>query len=161
MRAVAEMQLIKHAGSLRPANQTDADKLAKVKQGALVLADIRQPRNSRYHRKFMAMLDMAFDYWEPGEVTLPDGVKIEAGKDFDRFRKDVTILAGFRHPVVNIKGEVRYEADSISFSSMDEGRFNEVYKAVFGVCWRLVLRKIPGMTESVAENTINQMMAFD
>lgn len=158
---MAEVQMVKHGGGLRPANEVDADVLAKIKTGALVLADIKQPRNPRFHRKFFALLNLAYEYWNPGPVTLPDGQQIEAEKNFDRFRKDVLILAGFRKTVVNIKGEARLEADSISFGSMDETRFHEVYRAAFSVCWRLVLKHIPGMSEAVAENTINQMLEFD
>lgn len=158
---MAEIQLVKQSGSLRPANEVDADVMRKIKTGALVLADIRQPRNPRFHRKFFALLNLAFDYWRPGPVTMPDGQQIDAEKNFERFRKDVLILAGFRKTVVNIKGEARLEADSISFASMDETQFNEVYKAVFSVCWRLVLRHIPNMTEEHAHNVINSMMEFD
>lgn len=158
---MTEVQLVKHGQGLRPANEVDAAALQKIKTGALVLAEIKQPRNPKFHRKFFALLNLAFEYWAPGPVTLPDGSQIEAEKCFDRFRKDVLILAGFRKTVVNVKGEARLEAESVSFSSMDETRFNEVYRAAFGVCWRLVLRHIPGMTEQQAENTINQMLSFD
>jgi hypothetical protein len=158
---VTAIQMIKQGGLLRPANQVDADVLAKIKTGAVVQAEIKQPRNPRFHRKFFAMLGLAFEYWTPGPVTLPDGSAFEAEKSFDRFRKDVLILSGFRTLVVNIKGEARYEAESISFSAMDEGKFHDVYRAVFSTCWQFVLKHIPGMTKELAENTINQMMSFD
>ncbi len=134
--------------------------LNRVKNGALMLADVRQPRNAKFHRKFFALLNFAFDYWEPQPVEL-DGEIVTPEKNFERFRKDITILAGYRVMVVNIKNEVRYEAQSISFAEMDETEFNELYRAVFNTVWRLVLSRVHGMTEQVAENTINQLLSFD
>lgn len=156
------VQLVKMAGGgFRPANQHDADALAKIKTGALVLADIKQPRNAKYHRRFFALLGFALEYWEPGPVTLPDGSVIQAEKDPERFRKDVLILAGYRKVVVNIRGEVRYEAESMSFAAMDETQFHELYRAVFNVLWRLVLQHVRGMTMELAERTMEEMLRLE
>jgi hypothetical protein len=127
---MAELSLIKHpGGSFTPANDADVEACSKIKNGAYVLANIKQPRNPQFHRKFFALLNFAFEYWEPDEEHM--GIKTE--KNFDRFRKDVLIIAGFRKVVVSIRNEARYEAESISFAKMDETRFNEVYRAVFRV----------------------------
>jgi hypothetical protein len=158
---VAEAQFIKQPGGvLRPANQADADALVKVKNGNLVHVDFVQPRNAKFHRKFFAMLGFAYEYWAPAPVLL-EGMTAEPEKNFDRFRKDVLILAGYRHAVVNIKNEVRYEADSISFANMDDMEFQDVYQAVFNVCWRMVLKNVQGMTQAIADNHILQMLSFD
>ncbi len=158
---MAELQLVKQPGGiLRPANQSDADALAKIGNGRLVHADIKQPRNPLFHRKLFALLNLAFEYWQP-ERAIDDKTGIAPEKNFDRFRKDVLILAGFRTMVVNVRNEVRYEAQSISFASMDDTEFHRVYRAVFGVCWRLVLSKVPNMTEQEAERVINNLLAFD
>jgi hypothetical protein len=157
-----EIQLIKQAGGgFRPANQHDADALARIKTGALVNAEIKQPRNAIYHRRFFALLGFAYEYWQPGEVTMPDGTVSEAEKDINRFRKDALILAGYRKVVVNIKGEARYEAQSMSFAAMDETEFHDLYKAVFNVLWRLVLQHVRGMTMEVAERTMEEMLRLE
>lgn len=155
---MSELQLVKTVTGFRPAYQADVDRMSKIKTGALVLADVKQPRNPLFHRKFFAMLNFAFEYWEPAAENR-GGLSPE--KNFDRFRKDVLILAGYRKAVVNIKNEVRYEAESISFASMDQTQFTEVYSKVFSVLWRLVLRQVEGMTESVAQNAIDQMLSYD
>jgi hypothetical protein len=158
---MAEVYMVKQpGGTLQPANQQDSETLAKVKNGNVVLVDFVQPRNAKFHRKFFAMLGFAYEYWTPEPVLL-EGMTIEPEKNFDRFRKDVLILAGYRHAVVNIKNEVRYEADSISFANMDDMQFQDVYMAVFAVCWRMVLKNVRGMTQAIADNTILQMQAFD
>lgn len=155
---MAEVQLIKREGSLHPANQQDADALAKIKTGAVVHAEIVQPRNGRFHRKFMAMLGFVYEYWTPPEA---DWKGIPAAKNFEVFRKEVVIRAGFYSVSIDLKGNTKLVADSISFASMDETRFAEVYTAVFNVCWSLVLSKVPNMTEEQAHNVINSMMEFD
>jgi hypothetical protein len=156
-----EIQMIKAAGgTLRPANQSDVEVLEKVRNGNLVHVDFKQPRNARFHRKFFALLNSTFEYWTPEPVLLED-ITIKPEKSFERFRKDVLILSGYRHAVVNIKNEVRYEADSISFANMDDTQFHDVYRAVFGVCWRMVLKHVRGMTEILAEQTVNQILSYD
>lgn len=156
---MAEIQLIKRPGGLlSPANQVDADTLEKVKNGALLYGDFKQPRNPQFHRRFFAMLNFGFEYWECPEAEYK-GMKAE--KNFDRFRKDVLILAGFRKVVTNIKGEVRVEAESISFSKMDETEFSVVYRKCFDVVWRLVLSRVSGLTEEQAENLINEALSYE
>jgi hypothetical protein len=153
-----EYQLRKMPGPiLIPMHDEDAERLQQVKNGALMLAEIKQPRNPAFHNKYFAMLNLAYGYWEPPEVEL-GGLKAE--KQFERFRKDIQVLAGYRVAIVNIKGEARYESESISFGSMEEGRFQEVYKNVFSVLWRLILSKVPNLTENEAHNLINSMAEF-
>ena len=158
---MATVQFVKQPGGVfRPANQSDYDSVSRIKNGALVHAEVKQPRNPYFHRKFYAMLNFAFDYWEPEPIEY-NGELLTPEKNFDRFRKDVTILAGYRVMTVNIKNEARYEAISISFASMDETEFAELYQAVFNVLWRMVLFKTQGMTPEIAENSINQLLSFD
>lgn len=156
-----EIQLIKMpGGSLRPANQQDADQLLKVPNGSLLSGKFVHPRNPKFHRRFFAMLGFFFELWEIPDDLEYKGIKPE--KNFDQFRKDILIAAGFRELVVNIKGEVRFVAQSISFASMGDDEFTEVYRLVFSVCWRYVMNTtITKITPEQAENTINQMLEFD
>ena len=150
--------MVKRGGALVPAYDEGAEALRKVKDGRMVMVDVRQPRNPKFHAKFFALLNFAYQYWSPAEEEL-NGMTAE--KSFDRFRKDATIMAGYRHVVVNLKGDVRYEADSIAFGNMAEEDFHKLYKSVFNVLWRMVMSKVPGMTEAEAETAINQMLAYD
>lgn len=144
--------------SLVPANEETVKRLSKVKEGALALCEVVFPRNPQFHDKFFSMLRFAYDYWEPEEEMI-GGLKAE--KTFERFRRDAIILAGFRHPVVNIKGEVRFEADSIKFGKMEAEKFEELYKSVFNVVWVYVLSKVQGMTPDEAHNAINELLSYD
>lgn len=144
-------------GTLIPATEQDAERLQSVKNGSLVKAEIKVPRNERFLSKFIMMLSYAFNFWEP---ELPEKNGIIPVRDFDSFRKDITILAGFREAVVDIRGNVKWVAKSISFAKMEEEEFAQVYKAVFAVLWRLILSKVPNMTEQEAHNAIEAMGSF-
>lgn len=110
----------------------------KVKLGKVVRGDFVQPRNPVFHAKFFALLNVGFDYFtETSPAIEYKGETI--APDFERFRKDITILAGKFHFVTNIRGEVRAEADSISFASMDESQFQELYGKVLDVLMQRVL----------------------
>jgi hypothetical protein len=107
-----------------------------------------------------ALFKLAFDAWEPeGEENEYKGQPI--AKDFDRFRKDITILAGFFHPVFNVRGETRLEAESLSFGSMSESRFGEVFKAVLNVVWERVLKRQVYQDEAHVERIIEELLRFE
>lgn len=62
-----ELQLIKHSsGILIPATPETSDVLqSKIKLGAVLVAEFRQVRNPAFHRRFFALLNLGFEYWEP------------------------------------------------------------------------------------------------
>ncbi|MDA8479834.1 DUF1367 family protein [Citrobacter sp. Awk 4] len=62
-----ELQLIKQSsGILIPATPESSDTLqSKIKLGAVLVAEIRQVRNPAFHRRFFALLNLGFEYWEP------------------------------------------------------------------------------------------------
>ena len=62
-----ELQLIKHhSGILIPATPETSDILqSKIKLGAVLVAEFKQIRNPAFHRRFFALLNLGFEYWEP------------------------------------------------------------------------------------------------
>ncbi|CAM3448171.1 hypothetical protein KLVA111870_01990 [Klebsiella variicola] len=49
---------------------------------------------------------------------------------FDRFRKDLTILAGFYVKTVRLNGDIRVEAQSLAYANMEQEKFERVYSAL-------------------------------
>lgn len=122
-----------------PANDGEAEKCRKVKLGATVRADVAQVRNAAFHRKWFALVNIAFDVWS--ESTEPQQYKGEmVTPSFERFRKDVTILAGHYKPVFNVRNECRLEADSISFGNMDQETFEKLYSKTIDVILKNILK---------------------
>lgn len=64
---MAQLQLIKNsAGTLIPASPETSELLqSKIKLGAVLVADFKQVRNPAFHRRFFALLNLGFEYWEP------------------------------------------------------------------------------------------------
>lgn len=140
--------------SFAPDDLETAEAMEKIKPNAVVKAEITQPRNLAFHRKFFALIDVAFEAWECPELEYK-GQPIT--KNRDRFRKDLIILAGFGYPVINIKGEVRYEAQSMSFSKMDNAAFETLYSRVVDV---ILTRVLTHYTRADLDNVVNQILGF-
>jgi len=117
----------------------------------ILKASISKPRNIQFHRKYFALMKYAFDCWELPEVTYQgrpidkendiyyfNGMPVE--KNYETFRKNIQILAGFGDPVFTLKGELRFESRSISFGSMSEDEFESLYSSVINVILKHVLK---------------------
>ncbi len=122
-----KIRLIKRNGALMPESETDAELLNGLIAGRSYSVELTAPRNYLFHRKFFALLDVLFELFNPEPVFWRG---MPAQKSRDRFRKDILIAVGHHELVVNIKGEVKAEAKSISFAAMDEPEFSVIYNAV-------------------------------
>jgi hypothetical protein len=157
---VTDLVLIKTPnGALAPADEESRALIGRLKSGQGVRATIRRARNVRFHRLAFALFKLAFDAWEPMTPLEYQGHPVS--KDFDRFRKDMTILAGFYRAVYNARGEVRLEAESLSFASMDEDRFEKVFRAVLSAVWNRVLRAKGYASEADVERVLAEFMRFE
>lgn len=122
---------------LAPADDEAREVMRKWKIGALIRIEAKQMRNGPFFRKWWALVQLGFDYWSETCVLMEyKGQRVMP--DFEHFRKDVTILAGFHHPVWNIKGEMRVDADSLKWASMDEAQFTKLYDATITTLLRMV-----------------------
>lgn len=63
-----ELILIRKGDALYPAGQSDVDVLRKLKMNQPLKADVKQPRNYQFHKKLFALLNLAFDYWQPNSL---------------------------------------------------------------------------------------------
>jgi hypothetical protein len=147
------------SGALVPASEEAGDMLRKIKAGSPVFVEVKRIRNYKFLKKAFALFKLAFDVWEPVEPLEYKGVPV--AKDFDRFRKDITIMAGFYKAVYNARGELRLEADSLSFASMDEDRFEQVFRAVLTVVWNRVMRHAGYESPEDVERVVNELMRFE
>lgn len=153
--------LIRASVGLLPADDATREWFGKLKLGTVIQVDARQARNGAFFRKWWALAKLGYDYWSEAVETLEykgDPVLPE----FDRFRKDVTILCGFYHTVVNLKGEIRIEADSLKWSAMTEETFTQLYDATI----RVLLRKVfngklcPTWSEEQLRSVAEQILEF-
>lgn len=151
---MAAIALAKHGATFAPADAQSAARASRLGDGEVIQADVRFRRNGKFHRKFFALLNYAYEVWEPDMPTYKGQV---CAKNFDRFREDITILAGYGEPVVNVRGEVRMQAKSIAFRSMEDDEFAELYSAVLDVLLKKVLTN---HTAEDVERVVENLMGF-
>lgn len=197
---MAQLHLMKQSsGVLIPASVETSDFLhSKCKLGAVLVADFKKVRNPAFHRRFFALLNLGFDYWEPtggaissnecrlvngyarylaafggNESTLMDAAEqyleqvasrritngISLCKSFDAYRAWVTIEAGHFDTIQLPDGTLRKHPRSISFASMDETEFQQLYRAALDVLWRWILSRV-FRDQREAENAAAQLMNF-
>ena len=156
---MTDVVLMKTAsGALVAAEQESSELLARLKLGQGVRAKVARVRNLAFHKKAFSLFKLAFDAWEAPEQTYK-GQPVQ--KDFDRFRRDLLILAGFFRAVHNVKGEVRLEAESLAFGSMTEDRFAQVYAAVLDVVWKRVMAHVGYKSPAEVDAVVNRLLAYE
>ena len=129
---------------LEPADDMASEYLRNVKIGEMYLVNIRKPRNLQFHRKFMALIKIAWDNQERYDV-------------FEAVRKEVTMRAGFFVEHVHISGKVSYEAKSIAFAAMDELEFADLYSKAIDV---ILKHFMPGTDPEALEQAVEDVLGF-
>ncbi len=126
-----KIEVRKEAGGvLHPVSDMDADALTKFKTGEQYQIEIKRTRNPAFHRKTFAFFNFCYAHWQ-GDREFMD----ERGQ-FDVFRNNLTVTAGFYNEYYNLKGEVRIEAKSLSYGSMDADEFESHYQALIAAAMR-------------------------
>jgi hypothetical protein len=158
---VSELLFLKGQAGLAPACEESRIWLMRKKFGATILVEPREIRNGAFFRKWFALVTLGWDYWH--ETVEPMEFKGQPVRpEFNRFRKDVTIMAGFYEPVVNLKGELRIEAHSISWAKMTEDGFTKLYDATIHVLQTMVFngKRCRKWSETEIRSVSEQLEAF-
>jgi hypothetical protein len=111
-----KLHVIKTQTGLKPAYDSDYEIYSKIPLNEVFEIEYRKPRNLLFHRKYFALMKLAFenqtDY-----------------RNLNDLRRDISIVAGYYDEVVNkVTGEVYKMPKSISFAQMDEIEFSELYE---------------------------------
>lgn len=123
-----QIEMLKGAGGVfSPAFEHDLQRLTKFKNGELYTAEIKLTRNPSFHRKTFAFFNFCFQHWAADRAGLEHA---DEATQFDRFRKDLTILAGFYEQTVRLNGDVRTEAKSLAYANMEPDEFERCYSAL-------------------------------
>lgn len=117
---------------------------AKVGEGEILRVEYRRPRNIRFHRKYFALLRVAFqnqDYYATEQ----------------QFRTALLIGLGWCDTFIRQNGEVLYIPKSLSFAGMDEDEFEKVYNDTLDY---LVREMVPGADPRALNNAALQILGF-
>lgn len=142
--------------ALVPAHETDEEAVKKLPVGRPLRCKITQIRNVDFHRKYFALLNYAYDCWEPPDEC-PDWLNA-VEKNFDRFRADIIILCGYFDAHYRLNGEVRIEPKSISFSSMSQDEFEKLYAETITVIVKNVLNNY---TDEALRQVVDKVLEFE
>lgn len=130
----------------------------RVKVGDGFTVEAKAARNIKFHRLFFALLNFAFDMWDPPSEREFRGMPIQ--KNFERFREEILILAGHFEPTYSIDGSLKLEARSIAFANCDEHEFKGVYSAVLDVVWERIFRQASFRSKEEVEGIVGQLLAY-
>lgn len=128
-----------------------------MEPGEMALVEMTIPRNAKFHRKFFALLNLGFDSWEPSRKNKRYKGR-EIAKNFEQFREDITILAGYYVQTFDLKGRMTLKAQSISFANMDDVEFERLYSAVVDVLLREVCKNYKNRGE--IDGVVHQIVGF-
>lgn len=140
--------------TLQPVSEPDEEVIEALPYGVELQGELRRTRNSHFHRKFMALLRLGYQYFDPMPVhgMIPR-------KDFETFREWATIAAGYYETVGLPDGSVKVKAQSISFAKMDETEFSRLYSAMIDVMLQFLTKY--GFTEQELRDMEQRVLEFD
>lgn len=125
-------------GQLKPCYDSDAELLKKIKAGDEVECEIKRPRNYKFLKKFMALINLCFH-------------NQEQFSNIDDLRAELTIEAGYYVSYYNLQGVETRRPKSISFASMEEDEFEKLYSDVLDV----IIKYFHYTKEDIDENLIS------
>lgn len=116
---------------LVPFGDDDYEEKKKLKVGQTYSMEVKVVRNVDFHRKYFAMISYAWEYLNE--------VEVERFKTKDNFRKYLEITAGHCDVIFHPRLQEFVEIPkSISFSSMDNASFSDLYDRVKDVIFSII-----------------------
>lgn len=139
-------------GILLPADKESEKYVGKLIRNDVITADFKKPRNYEFHKKWFALVNFAYEHWTPSHFEDSKWKHVVPEKSFDRFRKDIIIMAGRYTAVYRVDGSVRIEAKSIAFGNMSEEEFAKLYDKTANVILERILTNYTA--EQLAETIV-------
>lgn len=113
--------------SISGAYYDDVERLKKLKWDNIYHINVKQPRNPKFHNKFMALLNGTVQNLPEGFcINLKNGNRVFI-ENLDALLTQLKILTGHVDFKFSVTGEQFIEPKSISFAAMDEEKFSEFY----------------------------------
>ena len=116
---------------LVPYGDEDYEEKKKLKDGTTYSVEIKVARNLDFHRKYFAMISYAWDFLNETETA--------TFRTKENFRKYLEISAGHCEVIYHPRLQEFVEIPkSISFGSMDNTEFDNLYQRVKDVVFSLI-----------------------
>lgn len=116
---------------LVPLDDDDYDEKKKLKLGQTYSVEVKVARNVDFHRKYFALIAYAWEFLDEQEIA--------TFRSKDNFRKYLEISAGHCDVIFHPRLQEFVEIPkSISFGSMDNTAFSELYERVKDVIFSII-----------------------
>ena len=132
-----KINLLNTAFGLVPCYDDDYDEKKRLKDGEYYMANITTIRNPKFHRKYFALINLAWEYVPcvQQEFLYNNDKKV--------FRKTIEMAAGHCDVIYNIKlGTFTHIPVSISYETLDNIAFEKLYNSVLDVLFATVFKDI-------------------
>lgn len=127
-------------GHLIPLYPSDMEEKKRLKLGKVYSCEIKFERNYEFHKKFFALTKLGCENSQHVEMPL------------DTYRKYAVIKAGYAMTYKTPKG-IFVDAESISFASMTQEKFEKVYSDVL----YFIIKDTGANREFIEDNLLNFM----
>ncbi len=111
--------------------------MLKMAGGMLAPLDDMQADNPAFHRKVFAFFKFCFDHWAADKT---EWRYFDERTQFDTFRKNLTVLAGYKVASYTIDGRMRVEAQSLSYGNMEQDEFERCYSALINAAMQNIFK---------------------
>ena len=101
-------------GKLIPSSEKAIKIFNKVQIGDEILIDFKAKRNTQFHKKGFALLNLVFQ-------------NQDRYSNMEDLRTEFKLKAGYYSEHITTKGKIIYVPKSMAFSEMDENEFDELY----------------------------------
>lgn len=133
-----KIQVIKlQGGVLAPLDELESEELKSLKNGEQYEIEIIRTRNPAFHRKVFAFFKFCFNHWAADKT---EWRYFDERTQFDTFRKNLTVLAGYKVASYTIDGRMRVEAQSLSYGNMEQDEFERCYSALINAAMQNIFK---------------------
>ncbi|OVZ99025.1 hypothetical protein CBW53_03000 [Yersinia frederiksenii] len=144
--------MIKNAGGIFvPVFEHDLPRLTRFKNGSQYTLELKITRNPDFHKKVFAFFKFCFEHWSADNTDLQF---MDESEQFNSFRKNLTVLAGYKIVTYTIDRRMRVEAQSLAFANMKQEEFERCYTALINAASKHIFK--PDTTDT----TLNQLRSF-
>jgi len=126
-----KIYLIKTDFGLKPSDKESEELYKKIKHNEVYSYEVKKPRNYKFHKKFFSLLSFCIDHMQ-------ETYQKQFGFNNVNDLKDFILIVSKRYEEKQMpQGEIYKKLNSISFASMDEYEFEELYKDTIHIVSRL------------------------
>ena len=139
-----KLYLAKRGLSYIPCTDQDKQKSNKIGAGEIVEVVYNKNRNTLFHRKFFALLNIGYENQPEG-----DRYTVEKENNFELYRARVLIAIGHCDMIFTDTGQINYIPKSISYSAMPDN--NDFERKIYNPAVTYIASKLLISDEELAE----------